>query len=326
MSDKDLKNTKTIIQRNFEIVNPADTSLVDEFFSKLPSVSLPSSSVVPDRLEEWIMSFNSKANSSFDVYLPWEEQNIFPKSETKKKDVESKLKLAVNCFANHISEENRKYFRNNRNKIDLSIFDKKSNMAVLSVDVRNSTRLMEKAVSEEKFGEFLAALTESFKKIVLDNHGVYDKFTGDGVICYFPEFYSGKDYLFFALKTSQELHHAFKIVYKKYFDCFKIVIESGLGIGIDSGEVLLKLIADDITIIGDPVVNACRLNGAPAYSTYINTQALVQLKQKYSDFFVYSEVEYNYKHEGNVLVHKVDFKDKIDFLPEKPDMENLLKK
>lgn len=318
-------DNKSITINNFEILNPIDENALDEYFSNLPKISLPEINI-SNSLDKVIDSLSNLKDYSFNFSLPWEDSNIFPKSETKKKTPEAFLKKSVNSFANHISEETRKYVRDNRDKLDLDLFNKKSEMAILSVDIRNSTHLMEKAISEEKFGEFLALLTEAFKTIILENNGIYDKFTGDGVICYFPEFFSGKDYLYYAIKASQELHDSFKKIYLKCANCFTILLkEAGLGIGIDSGSVLLKLIADDLTVIGNPVINACRLNGAPAYNTYVNNQAYLQIISKYNNIFKITELEYDYKHEGPIIIHKIEFAEKITFKPELPPNNRLLK-
>lgn len=318
------KSENIIRINNFKITNPIDENTLDEYFSTLPKISLPEINI-SNSLDKIIDSLSNLKDYSFNFSLPWEDSNIFPKSETKKKTSEAFLKKSVNSFANHISEETRKFLRDNRDKLNLDLFNKKSEMAILSVDIRNSTHLMEKAVSEEKFGEFLALLTETFKTVILENNGIYDKFTGDGVICYFPEFYSGKDYLYYAIKASQELHNSFKKIYFKCANCFTILIkDAGLGIGIDSGLVLLKLIADDITVIGNPVINACRLNGAPAYNTYVNNQAYHQIISKYHNIFKITELEYDYKHEGKIIIHKIEFAEKITFKPELPPNNRLL--
>jgi len=324
--EKSKNKSENIIRiNNFKITNPFDENTLDEYFSTLPKISLPEINI-SNSLDKIIDSLSNLKDHSFNFSLPWEDSNIFPKSETKKKTSEAFLKKSVNSFANHISEETRKFLRDNRDKLNLDLFNKKSEMAILSVDIRNSTHLMEKAVSEEKFGEFLALLTETFKTVILENNGIYDKFTGDGVICYFPEFYSGKDYLYYAIKASQELHNSFKKIYFKCANCFTILIkDAGLGIGIDSGLVLLKLIADDITVIGNPVINACRLNGAPAYNTYVNNQAYHQIISKYHNIFKITELEYDYKHEGKIIIHKIEFAEKITFKPELPPNNRLLK-
>lgn len=316
---------RIVNKNNFTFINPVDVKPIEDYFSYLPKITLPEINI-SNSLEKIIESFKFLDDYSANISLPREDSNIFPKSETKKKTSEAFLKKSVNSFANHISEETRKYIKDNRDKLNLELFNKKSEMAILSVDIRNSTHLMEKAVSEEKFGEFLALLTETFKTVILENNGIYDKFTGDGVICYFPEFYSGKDYLYYAIKASQELHDSFKKIYFRCANCFTILIkDAGLGIGIDCGSVLLKLITDDITVIGNPVINACRLNGAPAYNTYVNNQAYLQIITKYNDIFKLTELEYDYKHEGPIIIHKIEFAENITFKPELPPNNRLLK-
>jgi hypothetical protein len=64
---------------------------------------------------------------------------------------------------------------------------------VLSVDIRRSTELMLKARTAEKFAEFITGLSIELTTIVLNSFGVFDKLTGDGILAFFPDFFSGPD-------------------------------------------------------------------------------------------------------------------------------------
>jgi class 3 adenylate cyclase len=61
---------------------------------------------------------------------------------------------------------------------------------VMSIDIRRSTDLMLKARSAERFAEFITRLCHQLMDIIKDNYGVVDKFTGDGVLAFFPSFFS----------------------------------------------------------------------------------------------------------------------------------------
>ena len=87
--------------------------------------------------------------------------------------------------------------------------------AVISIDIRNSTELMLLAKSPVDFAQFITSLILVLEKIVKDNFGIFDKFTGDGLLAFFPDFFCGKDSLYFALQTAKLCQNAFSIEYEK---------------------------------------------------------------------------------------------------------------
>ncbi|MCL2281832.1 MAG: hypothetical protein FWC26_00770 [Fibromonadales bacterium] len=61
-------------------------------------------------------------------------------------------------------------------------------MAIMSIDIRKSQEIMLRANTLGKWAKFISGLTDELKKIVIENYGVYDKFTDDGILAYFPVF------------------------------------------------------------------------------------------------------------------------------------------
>src|SRR5262249_51499148 len=59
---------------------------------------------------------------------------------------------------------------------------------VMSIDIRRSTDLMLKARDPRLFAEFVTGLCAKLKSLIVNNYGVFDKFTGDGVLAFFPDF------------------------------------------------------------------------------------------------------------------------------------------
>jgi adenylate cyclase len=176
----------------------------------------------------------------------------------------------------------------------------------MSVDLRQSTALMLKARTPQAFATFLDDLSGALVEIVKALEGVFDKFTGDGVLAFFPTFYSGKDAGYYALQAALESHAAFNKLYKSSRSSFKsILTKVGLGIGIDYGTVHLLQLADGLTVVGEPVVYACRLAGAPGGSTYLNQPAFEEIQRTASPAFLTSEVELDIKHEGPMLAYSV---------------------
>ncbi|KAA0579641.1 adenylate/guanylate cyclase domain-containing protein [Azospirillum sp. B21] len=55
----------------------------------------------------------------------------------------------------------------------------------ISLDLRKSTQMMEKAVQPEYFAKWLSAMVQVLRSIVHRHLGVFDKFTGDGILAHF---------------------------------------------------------------------------------------------------------------------------------------------
>lgn len=138
------------------------------------------------------------------------------------------------------------------------------NAFVMSVDIRRSTELMLKAREAEQFAAFITGLCTRLTQIVLDSYGVFDKFSGDGILAFFPDFYSGEDAGYYAMTAAARCHKAFEEHYARSRTFFTSVLkDTGLGIGIDYGQVHLVQVAGGLTVVGAPVVYACRMGEHP---------------------------------------------------------------
>ncbi len=201
-----------------------------------------------------------------------------------------------------------------------SFFESKECRAfVISVDIRRSTELMLKARSATQFSEFITELCERFDEIIKGNHGVFDKFTGDGILAFFPDFFSGPDAGYHALLAAQQCQEAFKSIYKSYRTSFSTVINDvGLGIGVDYGLVNLLKMGGGLTVVGGPVVYACRLGGAPAGHIYLNQPAFEQVSGAYGGAFYCAETSLEIKHEGSILCYDIQLS-RVNFTPRSPD-------
>lgn len=182
---------------------------------------------------------------------------------------------------------------------------------VLSIDIRRSTELMLKAREPKLYAEFIIALASQLRETILENYGIFDKFTGDGILAFFPDFYSGEDGGYFAIKAASDCHRIFAAHYEANKRCFiSILKDIGLGIGVDYGQVQIVQIGGDFTVVGTPVVYACRMGGAEARHTYINQPAFEQLFEKYSAVFDFESREIEIKHEGATLAYNVELNGK----------------
>jgi class 3 adenylate cyclase len=175
---------------------------------------------------------------------------------------------------------------------------------VISVDIRRSTELMLRAREPRQFATFITNIGDILRRIVLANDGVFDKFTGDGILAVFPEFYCGEAAGSLAAKTALECHEAFEECYRNNRGTFDSVLRDvGLGIGIDFGPVHMVQVGGDFTVVGRPVVYACRMAGAPAGNTFVNQAAYEQLRAKCVDLYDFEETEIDIKHEGFTVAY-----------------------
>lgn len=189
---------------------------------------------------------------------------------------------------------------------------------VVSIDIRRSTELMLKARKPELFSKFITELSEKLSQAILSNFGIFDKFTGDGILAFFPKFYSGDEAIIRALIAADECHKIFKKHYSDSRDCFNVFIKDvGLGIGIDFGIVTLVNTSNELTVVGIPVVYACRMSGAKAGDTLLNQPAKEELTNICQDNLKIVESEIMIKNEGIALAYKAEFTKKIE-IPKRP--------
>ncbi|MDF2856853.1 MAG: hypothetical protein K0Q87_2704 [Neobacillus sp.] len=185
---------------------------------------------------------------------------------------------------------------------------------VVSIDIRRSTELMLKAKSPTLYSDFITALSDKLSKIIIENFGIFDKFTGDGILAFFPEFYSGEEAILRALKASEECHMVFEEHYKNCRNKFTVFIKDvGLGIGIDCGIVSIANTSSELTVVGIPVVYACRFSGAKAGDTLLNIEAHQRLLAlRHPMVKDIEETDIHIKNEGTAMAFKVKIdKDKF---------------
>jgi class 3 adenylate cyclase len=193
-----------------------------------------------------------------------------------------------------------------------SFFNVESPAFVLAVDIRRSTELMLKARTPEVFAEFISTLASELRNAVIDNHGIFDKFTGDGMLAYFPGFYSGEDASLNCVAATAECHRRFATVYRTHRKCFVSVLkEIGLGIGVDFGLVRFQRVAAELVIVGTPVVYACRMAAAPAGKTFLNQPAFEEIGSRCGDSVEMSETEVQIKNEGLSVAYELQLRQQV---------------
>ncbi len=188
--------------------------------------------------------------------------------------------------------------------------DRNCDAYVMSVDIRRSTELMLKARTPSAFAEFISHLTRELYACVVRNHGVFDKFTGDGILAFFPTDFSGDDAAYLAVKTASECHQIFQKIYKSSRASFTSVLTGvGLGIGVDRGTVRLLRVAEGLTVVGVPVVYACRLSSAKPGQTLLNQPAFEAIGERFASHVSLQETTIDIKHEGEILAYDAKLTD-----------------
>lgn len=248
------------------------------------------------------------------------EQRTGKEIEVLKNNIEElKKKQRLQHLLDRVNENAREKLLESQKFRDLFEKSESCNAVIISVDIRRSTELMLKAREPQLYADFITSLCVKLTNIILGNYGVFDKFTGDGILAFFPEFYSGQDSSYWALKAAYECHNCFLTHYRAKRSCFKsILIDVGLGIGIDYGMSHLVKIQDGLTVIGTPVVYACRLSGAQAGQTLLNQAAYEVTSEKFGQYVDFQETEIDIKHEGRTLAYVATLSEKT-YEPKSPD-------
>lgn len=181
-----------------------------------------------------------------------------------------------------------------------------TNCFVLSVDLRRSTDLMLKARPAASFATFIRDLTTELRSAIIDSYGIFDKFTGDGILAFFPDFMCRPNPGLRAVSSAYKCHSVFNDIYRENYDKFStVILDTGLGIGLDYGECTIIEMNGQLTVVGEPVVYACRLSGAPAGSVYANHPAYRHLLSQNSEYLEFDERELDFKHEGRMRAYNI---------------------
>lgn len=170
----------------------------------------------------------------------------------------------------------------------------------LSLDLRRSTLMMREAKDRKLFADWLEALVDILRQITHDNLGVFDKFTGDGVLVHFlvdeiaqlptsviaphrlesyfihdqtglpPIVHSRRKALLksaiLALRTAQEMILAVQRHVEHAMTNIRFTSNQfGAAVGLAEDSAVWSMDRDGRpVVVGSGVVNACRLNSGAA--------------------------------------------------------------
>jgi class 3 adenylate cyclase len=258
------------------------------------------------KLEGEIIDLKKKLKKTLDELQDTQADNKNKIEEFGKLKNQLISKEKISHILSRISENGRKKLLESEDFQGLFKNSNKCEAVVVAIDIRRSTELMLKARTPELFSKFITELSFKLSQIIISNFGIFDKFTGDGILAFFPKFYSGADAIIRSLKAANECHKAFKEHYNNSKDCFNVFIKDvGLGIGIDYGNVTLVNTQSELTVVGIPVVYACRFSGAKAGETLINQPAREEIMNLCPNLASFIEGEINIKNEGIALGYNV---------------------
>ncbi len=168
----------------------------------------------------------------------------------------------------------------------LKLGGEKKDITILFADIRDFTPFAE-GQKPEKVVEILNLLFSRLTKVIFQYNGIIDKYIGDNLMVIFgPPYYNGNNALQ-AAKAALEMQKEFNEIHKGWDSPEFTAL--GLGIGINSGDVIMGNIGSDdfmdYTVIGDNVNIAVRLETMAqkgqiliSEATYQRIESIVQVK------------------------------------------------
>ena len=134
---------------------------------------------------------------------------------------------------------------------------------VIIGDIRKSQDLITYSSSPDAYRSNMVFYIEKVRKIILDNNGVFDRFTGDGFICYFNAYLSQmfrKDLYQTVIDVCVKIQKESKPYFGQWQQNLQKIPQDsiGLSIGIDSG-IMTFLYDRMMFAVGTPAVWATRM-------------------------------------------------------------------
>jgi hypothetical protein len=144
---------------------------------------------------------------------------------------------------------------------------------VLTVDIRRSSSVLKESIDIPQYAKILDDFVAEFRTVLHYHGGWFDKFTGDGFICYWLVENSFADRMETVLDFCCSVMDNFRTYYYPAFVSNMRNEPAGIGlsIGVDAGPCYLTPIVGDLTIIGSPIVGSVRMcDSCPPYHLMLN--------------------------------------------------------
>ena len=155
-----------------------------------------------------------------------------------------------------------------KDRVDKSLLSSlsESETIVIVGDIRKSQELITYSVAPHDYRVKMVSYIEKVRGIILSKMGIFDRFTGDGFICYFNDYLARMfqiDLYATVVDVCVQIQNESMLFFEKWqLDLQKIPSDTiGLSIGVDAGNIDFS---DDIMIfaIGVPAVWATRMCAA----------------------------------------------------------------
>lgn len=130
-----------------------------------------------------------------------------------------------------------------KDKSALKIGGSRRHVSALITDVRGFSTYCEKCEVDE-ITEFINRFFNLATRIILDQHGLLDKFMGDAVLALFNVPYSTPEYAVLACRSALQIQVAAEELKQEYQD-HPVLHGFRIGVGISSGEVIVGNIGSD---------------------------------------------------------------------------------
>ncbi|MEW6202550.1 MAG: CHASE2 domain-containing protein, partial [bacterium] len=200
------------------------------------------------------------------------------------------------------------------NPAGLALGGKYADLTILFSDIRGFTTISEKLTAEQVvtvLNEYLSEMTG----IVIEYQGTLDKFIGDAVMAFWGAPIPQDDHHERGLRAALKMHKVLKELKERWVTEGKDYPPINIGIGLNSGEVVVGNIGSDMrmdyTVIGDHVNLASRLEGQ--CKTYgvglvVSESTLSKVKDKLHHRML-DRIAVKGKKEPVTIYEVIDFKD-----------------
>jgi class 3 adenylate cyclase len=175
-------------------------------------------------------------------------------------------------------------------------------MVVVAFDIRKSTAVMREAVHFVLFASAIGEFVEKAREEIRLAQGWWDKFTGDGLLAYWPYKTGPRQ------TPAEAANTAFDVCARLLTRFAEVVVPLlrrnsrnfaagiGLSIGVDAGPTYMVKMAGDLTIVGFPVVGAVRMvAAADSWEIIVNSYLGEFIERRHELFPAVRSIEREYR-------------------------------
>lgn len=260
-NDPQIRNTKELH------INDNDSTEDVDYLNQMISDWMGSDKQFPIQSTELAIGDNEKSRYIFQAYFMCLSAYLISKSGIEYRPVLSKSSGEGAFHYNNVKWKDRFPWQI-CDQVDKSLLCSlsESDTVVVIGDIRKSQDLITYAVNPDTYRTNMATLIEKVRKVVLENMGIFDRFTGDGFIFYFNAYLSKKfhkDLYKTVINVCATIQKESKPLFDEWQQGLQKLSQEpiGLSIGVDSG--IMNFSGDGLMFaIGTPAVWATRMCAA----------------------------------------------------------------